>query len=58
MEKVTIGLKISPEIKKKLEQLADQENRSLSNWILNAIITYAKEHQNADLKDATPKSQK
>ena len=58
MEKVTIGLKISPEIKKKLEQLADQENRSLSNWILNAIITYAKEHQNVDLKNPTPKSQK
>ncbi len=55
---MTLGLKVSPELKKNLEQLADQENRSLSNWILNAIITYAKEHRGVDLKNAESKTKK
>jgi len=53
MNKITIGLKVSPDLKDWLQHLADAENRSLSSWILNALITYAKEHQNVDLKDVT-----
>jgi uncharacterized protein (DUF1778 family) len=53
MNKITIGLKVSPDLKDWLQHLADNENRSLSSWILNALITYAKEHQNVDLKDVT-----
>jgi hypothetical protein len=38
MNKITIGLKVSPDLKDWLQHLAD---------------TYAKEHQNVDLKDVT-----
>lgn len=58
MDKITIGLKVSPELKDWIQHLADLENRSLSNWILNALITYAKDHQNVDLKDVSSKKNK
>lgn len=50
MEKVTIGLKVSEKFKAKLLDLSSAENRNLSNFILNAIITYAKEHMGIELK--------
>jgi uncharacterized protein (DUF1778 family) len=50
MAKVTIGLKVSENFKQKLIKLAQMENRNLSSWMLNALITYAKEHQSIELK--------
>jgi predicted transcriptional regulator len=48
--KIMIGIRIEPDLKEKLEKLADDENRSLSNFIVNATLTYIKEHKNVDLK--------
>ena len=51
MSKVTIGLKVSDKFKERLLQLANRENRNLSNWILNAILTYAEDHMGIDPAD-------
>ncbi len=40
-----IGLKVDPEFKEILQKLASEENRSLSNFVKHAIITYIKEHK-------------
>ena len=48
--KKLVGLKIDAELKAKLEKLADDDNRSLSSYILNAILVYTKEHHGIDLK--------
>ena len=45
-----IGLKVDPEFKKFLQETADEENRSLSNFIINALLTYIKEHKGIDWK--------
>ena len=34
------------------QKFADEENRNLSNFILNAVLTYIKEHKDADYKKA------
>ena len=49
MDKVAIGLKVSKNLKAKLQDLAAKEHRNLSSWMLNAMVTYAKEHQDIDL---------
>lgn len=46
--KIMIGIRVEPELKEKLQELADEENRNLSNFITNAILTYLKEHKNID----------
>ena len=43
-----IGLRIDPELKQRLQELADEENRSLSNFVINAILTFLKEHKGID----------
>jgi len=43
--KVMIGLRIEPKLKDLLQKLADGENRTLSNFILNAVLTYLREHK-------------
>lgn len=40
-----IGIKVEPEFKEFLQKMADEENRSLSNFIKHAIKTYIKEHK-------------
>ena len=45
-----LGIRVEPELKDLLQKLADEENRSLSNFVFNAIITYIKEHNNIDWK--------
>jgi len=55
MEKITIGLKVSPNIKGKFLELAAKEHRNLSSWMLNALVTYAKEHQDTDLSKLAQK---
>ncbi|MBW1697854.1 MAG: hypothetical protein JRH18_20000 [Deltaproteobacteria bacterium] len=43
-----IGLKVEQELKEFLQEMADSENRSLSNFVLNAILTYIKDHKGVE----------
>ena len=47
-----MGLRIDPELKKFLQKMADDENRTLSNFIINAVLTYIKDHKGIDWKKA------
>ena len=49
--KIMIGLRVTHKFKKFLQVLADKENRTLSGFINNAILTYIKEHQGIDWKE-------
>ena len=57
--KIMIGFRVAPEFKKFLEKLADEENRNLSNFMENAILTYVKDNKGIDYKkqirDKSPK---
>ena len=55
MSKVAIGLKISEQLKAKFLELSAKERRNLSSWMLNAMVTYAKEHQDTDLSKLAQK---
>ena len=55
MDKVAIGLKVSEKLKSKFQELAAKEHRNLSSWMLNSMITYAKEHQEVDLSELAQK---
>jgi hypothetical protein len=46
--KIMIGFKASREFKDFLKKMAKQENRTLSNYILNALLVYTKEHHGVD----------
>jgi uncharacterized protein (DUF1778 family) len=48
--KKMMGIRIDPELKAFFQKYADAENRNLSNFILNAVITYIKEHKGIDYK--------
>lgn len=52
---MAIGLKVSEELKEKFIELAAKEHRNLSSWMLNAMITYAKENQATDLSELAQK---
>ena len=52
--KIMLGIRIEPDLKDLLQKLADEENRSLSNFVINALLSYIKEHKGIDWK----KSQK
>jgi hypothetical protein len=45
-----IGLRVTEEFKAFLQKLADEENRTLSNFIENAVLSYIKEHKGKDWK--------
>jgi hypothetical protein len=49
--KKLLGLKIDVDLKANLEKLAKDDNRSLSSFILNAVLIYVKEHHSIDLKN-------
>ena len=49
--KIMIGLRVTHKFKKFLQELADKENRTLSGFINNAILTYIKEHQGIEWKE-------
>jgi uncharacterized protein (DUF1778 family) len=51
MAKTLIGLRVSPELKKLLQEAAKDENRSLSNFIKHALLTYLKEKKGVDHKE-------
>lgn len=40
-----IGFKATKEFKEFLQTMAKEENRTLSNFIINALLTYIKEHK-------------
>ncbi len=46
-----IGFKASTGFKEFLQQMAKRENRSLSNFIVNALITYAREKHGVEWKE-------
>ena len=45
-EKTVLGFRVSEELKKILLEKAAAENRSLSNFVTNALLTYLKHHLN------------
>ena len=46
MNNVIITLRTSEEIKKELDMIALEENRSLNNLIVTILIHYLEEHKN------------
>ena len=50
MKKIMIGLKVDPDLKDKLQELADDDTRSLSGFVLNAVLHYMKDHHGIDWK--------
>ena len=50
MAKVTMAIKIDETVKNKLKELAEKEDRNLSNFVLRAIYGHVKEHYEIDLK--------
>lgn len=50
-----IGLRVTSEFKKFLQEQAESENRTLSNFIENAVLTYIKEHKGIDYKKGSNK---
>jgi predicted transcriptional regulator len=45
-----IGFRVTKEFKKFLQKLADEENRSLSSFLNNAVLTYIKDHKGFNWK--------
>ena len=43
-----IGFKATREFKEFLQGMAKDENRTLSNFIVNALLTYIKEHKGVE----------
>ena len=56
--KIMIGLRVSEEFKQFLQEQAEEENRTLSNFIENAVLTYVKEHKDIDYKKDKKKTKK
>jgi len=44
MSKIMIGIKVSEKFKALLEEQAKTENRSLSNFVKNALVQYLEEN--------------
>jgi uncharacterized protein (DUF1778 family) len=42
--KIMVGFRATRAFKKFLQDMAKRENRTLSNFIVNALLTYIKEH--------------
>jgi predicted transcriptional regulator len=42
MAKVTMAIKIDQKVKDKLKELAEKEDRNLSNFVLRAVYTHVK----------------
>jgi len=43
--KIMIGFRVIPKFKAFLQKQADEENRSLSSFLNNAVLTYVKDHK-------------
>ena len=46
-----LGIRIHPELKKRLQELADKDGRSLSNYVNKIILSYLKDHEGIDWKN-------
>jgi len=55
MAKVTMAIKIDEKVKNKLKELAEKEDRNLSNFVLRAVYGHVKEHYQVDLKKLNDK---
>ena len=53
--KIMIGFKATREFKDFLKKMAKQENRTLSNFIFNALLVYTKEHRGVDWNEEIKK---
>jgi len=42
---MTIGVRITPEIKEKLQKIADKEMRSISNLVLKILTDYLNDYE-------------
>jgi predicted transcriptional regulator len=42
--KMSLSFKVDPRLKKALENLAQQENRSLSNYVVTLLMKHLQEH--------------
>ena len=49
-----IGFKATKEFKSFLQKMAKQENRTLSNFIINALLMYIKEHRGIEYEEEPP----
>ena len=49
--KIMIGFKATKEFKAFLQKMAKKENRTLSNFIINALLTYIKEHRGIEYEE-------
>jgi uncharacterized protein (DUF1778 family) len=56
--KIMIGLRVSPTFKEFLQNQADKENRTLSNFITNAVLTYVKDHKGVEWREELSKKSK
>ena len=56
--KIMVGIRIEPELKEVLENLAKKERRSLNNFIVNAAVIYAKEQHGVDVDNLPQKKPK
>ena len=56
--KIMIGLRVSPKFKEFLQSQADQENRTLSNFITNAVLTYVRDHKKVEWREELSKKPK
>lgn len=45
MKTMTIGVRMTPEIKEKLQKIADEEMRSISNLVLKIMTDYLKDYE-------------
>lgn len=45
-----IGFRVTKEFKKFLQEIADSENRTLSSFLQNAILSYLKKEKGIDYK--------
>lgn len=55
---IVIGFRVPKQLKKLLEDLADKENRTLTSYIINAVVTYTKERHGIDWHEVKDKAKK
>jgi predicted transcriptional regulator len=44
-----IGVRLPKEIKNVIEELAEKENRSISNYVYTALLTFLRDHADVDV---------
>ena len=53
-----IGFRVEQKLRDFFESLAEKENRTLSNFIINAVLTYIKQHHKIDWHKVKDKPKK